>query len=409
MKTMRFLTVIAIAVFAITFYSCSEETIETEDNNKFSERFANNINISGTLTKTDISGLMTMREEEKLARDVYLKFYEIHKANPFKNISKSENAHMSAVLYLINGYGLKDPALAEEGKFSTQTFTNLYNKLTKQGKDSQIEAYKVAAFIEEYDIADLIKYIEGTNNATVKRVYGNLLRGSENHIRAYTAALARLNETYTPTIISAELYNEILNKKASAGHGYGDDNGNRNGNRNGNGNSGSSSYTDNLTDEEKSGLLEMREEEKLAQDVYLFFYTKYNFRIFSNIAKAETAHTKAVLGLINGYGLEDPYKEGQGNFTNTAFTNLYKKLTEQGSASLEEALKVGAFIEEYDINDLINLIKSTKSENITRVYGNLLKGSKAHIKAFTRNLKAKGITYKPTILSEEVYNDILKN
>ncbi len=403
MKTIKFFTIAAAAGLTFLFSSCSE-TMKTEnsaiiDNVEKSTQTAESVTDSctftGTLTEAEIAGLMEMREEEKLARDVYLKFYEIHKSIPFKNISKSENAHMSAVLYLINGYELTDPALEGEGKFSNQAFADLYNKLVEQGSGSLIEAYKVAAFIEEYDIADLLRLLDETQNADVKRVYTNLLRGSEIHLRVYSAALARLNVTYEPTIISAELYQDILNKRTSSStDSY---------------TTGNYSFSDGLTDEEKSGLLEMREEEKLAQDVYLFFYDKYNYRVFQNIAKAEAAHTKSVLWLINGYGLEDPAVEGLGNFTNQDFTDLYKQLTEQGSASLEDALKVGAFIEEYDINDLMNLIEDTESDNIARVYGNLLKGSKAHIKAFTNILKAKGIIYSPTILSEEVYNDILGN
>jgi hypothetical protein len=402
MKTIKFFTVVAVTGLAFLFSSCSENqktedsallTENTEKSAESVEEIADSCTFTGTLTEAEKAGLIEMREEEKLARDVYLKFYEIHKSIVFRNIAKSENIHSNAVLYLINGYGLEDPALEGEGEFSNPKFTDLYNQLVEQGSESLIEAFKVAAFIEEYDIADLLKFLEENENADVQRVFSNLLRGSEIHMRVYSAALARLKETYTPSVISAELYQDILDKKTNFSVGtypcttY--------------------SFTDGLTEEEKAGLLEMREEEKLAQDVYLFFYDMYNYPVFKNIAKAEAAHTKAVLWLINGYGLEDPLQEGLGNFTNPAFTDLYKQLTTQGSASLEEALKVGAFIEEYDINDLINLIEETESDNIARVYGNLLRGSEFHIKAFTNILKYKGETYSPTILSEEVYNDIL--
>ena len=53
---------------------------------------------------------MHMREEEKVARDVYLEFYEIYGNVIFKNIADSEQKHMDAVLALIVGYGLDDPA-----------------------------------------------------------------------------------------------------------------------------------------------------------------------------------------------------------------------------------------------------------------------------------------------------------
>ena len=64
---------------------------------------------SQELTEDEISGILFMREEEKLARDVYLYLYEIYPLRPFLNISKSEQAHMDAIKYLIDTYELEDP------------------------------------------------------------------------------------------------------------------------------------------------------------------------------------------------------------------------------------------------------------------------------------------------------------
>jgi hypothetical protein len=158
-----------------------------------------------------------------------------------------------------------------------------------------------------------------------------------------------------------------------------------------------------LTEAEIEGLMEMREEEKLAGNVYTTFFEMYNQIVFKNISKSEAAHTKAVLYLINGYGLDDPALEITGEFTNPLFNDLFKQLTEKGSASLVEALKVGAFIEEYDINDLNQLLEETENADVARVYGNLLKASKIHLRAFTNVLKRYGETYSPTIISESNY------
>jgi hypothetical protein len=157
-----------------------------------------------------------MREEEKLARDVYLTLFELWDQIVFSNIAKSENAHTSAVLYLINGYGLTDPAPEGDGEFSNPLFADLFVQLTEKGSESLVEALKTGAFIEEYDIADLERLLEETQNADVIRVYSNLLAGSKNHLRAFTRVLSRYDETYTPTIISEEEYQEILNNSTFA-------------------------------------------------------------------------------------------------------------------------------------------------------------------------------------------------
>lgn len=170
---------------------------------------------------------------------------------------------------------------------------------------------------------------------------------------------------------------------------------------------GTCDFSGTLTDDEIDGLMEMREEEKLARQVYLFLYEKYEYRVFSNIAKSENAHTSAVLHLINGYGLTDPTPIVETEFNDPLFTELYAQLTEKGSESLVEALKTGAFIEEYDIADLRRLLSETQNEDVKRVYGNLLRGSEFHLRAFTNVLKFQGASYEPSILTNEEYLEIL--
>ena len=63
------------------------------------------------LDNHEISGLQFMREEEKLARDVYISLYSSWNQRVFNNISQSEQRHMEAIRILIDKYELKDPVL----------------------------------------------------------------------------------------------------------------------------------------------------------------------------------------------------------------------------------------------------------------------------------------------------------
>ncbi len=221
MKTRKLFSILAVTGMTLVFASCSENVNSVEGTSdlattelKSSEiaSICGTCDFSGTLTEDEIAGLMEMREEEKLAREVYIAFYKKYNYRVFNNISKSENAHTSAVLYIMKGFGLTDPSPVGATEFSNPMFTDLYAQLTKKGSVSLVEALKVGAFIEEYDIADLQRLLEETENETIKRVYGNLLAGSKNHLRAFTNSLKMVKETYTPTIISADEYLEILNK-----------------------------------------------------------------------------------------------------------------------------------------------------------------------------------------------------
>ena len=86
---------------------------------------------------------------------------------------------------------------------------------------------------------------------------------------------------------------------------------------------------------------------------------------------------------------------------------MYSSLISAGTESLIDALKVGALIEETDINDLIQLIESTENEDIMRVYSHLLSASKIHMKAFTNALSRLGESYTPIVISQEEYDEIV--
>ncbi len=164
-----------------------------------------------------------------------------------------------------------------------------------------------------------------------------------------------------------------------------------------------------LSAAEESGLIFMREEEKLAHDVYVKLYEKWGMNIFNNIAQSETTHTDAVLVLLNKYDLTDPVgTNGIGVFVNTTLQGLYDNLTVAGFENQVEALKVGAAIEEIDIRDLENeLNNNVDNEDIELLYENLEKGSRNHLRAFVRNLNNRGVTYIPQYLSVEEYQEII--
>ena len=164
-----------------------------------------------------------------------------------------------------------------------------------------------------------------------------------------------------------------------------------------------------LSDVEIEGLLFMREEEKLARDVYSYLYDLWGQRTFDNIQGAEQKHMDSLLGLIEEYSLEDPVGDnGPGIFEDQALQDLYDDLIESGEASLVDALLVGAAIEEIDILDIQGYISETDDPDIIRVYENLIKGSENHLNAFVNALSKQGVEYEPQYLSQEEYDSIVE-
>lgn len=141
-----------------------------------------------------------------------------------------------------------------------------------------------------------------------------------------------------------------------------------------------------LTEADIEGLCFMREEEKLAHDVYYNLFLKWGHPIFENIAASEQTHTTAILDLLIYYKIKDSASSEVGVFNNPDLQALYDELMEKGEQSLTEALNVGVIIEEKDIIDIEILINATQVEKIKRVYQNLLDGSASHLAAFEKVL-----------------------
>ena len=109
-----------------------------------------------------------------------------------------------------------------------------------------------------------------------------------------------------------------------------------------------------LNGDEESHIVYMREEEKLARDVYLTLADTWQLPIFGNIAGAEQRHMDALKRVLDLYEVIDPVVDDTvGIFVNTDLAELYSVLVENGSNSLVDALGVGATIEDLDLNDLL--------------------------------------------------------
>jgi hypothetical protein len=163
-----------------------------------------------------------------------------------------------------------------------------------------------------------------------------------------------------------------------------------------------------LSAEETEALLFMREEEKLARDVYLALNDQWGLAIFQNIAASEQTHTTAVLTLLERYNLADPASDQVGVFTNPDLQALYTELVRRGSQSLSEALKVGGMIEEIDILDLQTRLAQIDNLDIAQVFNSLLNGSTSHLRAFANVLSTQtGETYQPQYLSLADYQALV--
>jgi len=173
---------------------------------------------SSVLSAVEVENLAYMREEEKLARDVYLTMFDAWGVVVFENIAASEQQHTDSVEDMIEKYRLTDPVVDDRiGVFVNQDLASLYAELTTRGAMSSLEALHVGALIEEVDMVDLQHAIEETDNSDIRLLYENLLTGSRNHLRSFVAAIEDMGVVYEAQYLSQDEVDEIVDSPMERG------------------------------------------------------------------------------------------------------------------------------------------------------------------------------------------------
>ena len=174
-----------------------------------------------SLSQAEIDALTTMREEELLAHDVYIQLYSLYNMPVFNNISKSETQHTLAIKALLLKYNLPDPAMDHvAGIFVNTDLQALYTALVAQGSVSLNAGLIVGATIEDLDINDLHIHINtDVDNQDILFVFGNLEKGSRNHLRSFYTLLLKRGISYGPQFISADYFNQIVTSPYEIGSG----------------------------------------------------------------------------------------------------------------------------------------------------------------------------------------------
>lgn len=174
--------------------------------------------------------------------------------------------------------------------------------------------------------------------------------------------------------------------------------------------SGGGSASDSLSDDEIADLQYMREEEKLARDVYLTLDSQWALQVFSNIASSEQTHTDAVASTMERFGVEDPVVDDTiGVFVEPRLAELYDELLTLGMTSSLDALYVGATIEEVDMVDIQSALDRTDEPAIITLYESLRCGSRNHLRSFASELESAGDPYVAQYLDPSELEAILSS
>jgi len=196
--------------------------------------------MAATLDSNEAAHLTFMREEEKLARDVYLTFAEMYpQQNVFATIATtSEQTHTDTMRDKLAQYNLADPNpetnnLPESlGVFTGVEwgwyFSEKFELLTNWGATSELDALYAGAFIEELDMHDIAECpkvmtdagysnpcgLNYTDENGLLNAYSSLIDGSESHLRAYVGQIEAIigEGNYAAQYLSQEEVDTILGR-----------------------------------------------------------------------------------------------------------------------------------------------------------------------------------------------------
>lgn len=173
-----------------------------------------------TLSPAETDSLIFMREEEKLAGDVYTRMNAVWggQVKTFANIAISEDNHTESVRQLLLRYRLSDPTLGlGEGVFQNPDLQALHDQLVSDGSTSLIAALQVGVRIEELDMLDITTHLSNVDNQDIRLVYDDLLKGSRNHLRSYYKTLLKQGGSYTPQHLDQASFDAIVNSDMEQG------------------------------------------------------------------------------------------------------------------------------------------------------------------------------------------------
>ncbi|MBK9249940.1 MAG: DUF2202 domain-containing protein [Ignavibacteria bacterium] len=205
-----------VIIFAFSALALSCQNDSTQPNSDRTSQI--NAFPKESISADELKGLLFMREEEKLARDVYTALDAKWNINAFSNIASSEQTHTEAVLTLLTKYNITDPAASRAaGVYADTTLQALYTQLIVQGSKSLLDAYIVGATIEDLDIYDLKNWLLKNDNQDILFVYDNLTKGSRNHLRSFYSLILSSGGSYTAQFITPTELEAIINSTKETG------------------------------------------------------------------------------------------------------------------------------------------------------------------------------------------------
>ncbi|MCC6933880.1 MAG: DUF2202 domain-containing protein [Deltaproteobacteria bacterium] len=163
------------------------------------------------LNAAEISTLQYMYDEEGVAGDFYLAMNALWQQKAFSSIAAAEKKHAAALLKQLSVHGITPIAGLDPN------LVVIKEEVINRGSLSLLDAYMAAGLVEEQDISDLKLAMAATKAPELIKVYGDLKKASENHLRAVAKNVTNLGGQYVAQLLPENEVNTIIGVKSGKG------------------------------------------------------------------------------------------------------------------------------------------------------------------------------------------------
>jgi len=156
-------------------------------------------------------GLIQMRQEIKLVRDVSLALYNRWQLPVFLNNANAWQAQMDNTKALMDKYHIADPMVDNTpGIFADPHYMELYNTMVAKGMTSLENAFSAGANMEDRVIYTMNNMMALTDNADMMVVYQYMMAGSQGHMKTFVGMMEGQGIPYNPQYISHDQMEQIM-------------------------------------------------------------------------------------------------------------------------------------------------------------------------------------------------------
>lgn len=165
--------------------------------------------------------------------------------------------------------------------------------------------------------------------------------------------------------------------------------------------------TSGISTDEQKALVQIFEQEKLARDVYSQIGEKFGIKILKNAAIGKQKQMSLILDFMTLNQVAVAFDDAQGVFKSPELRENYSAFLTEGLGSLNNAFRVGAKMEDYNIYHIDKILATQTTGKLVLLLSKLSCSAGNELKTQVNMLVGNGEMFMPDYISVKLYRSIM--